>query len=449
MLHTFKFDNKYLAYDVFSTSIMIIDEIAYEVLNLYTNYSCDEIHKKLDNRFNAIDINDTIKEVEQMKNSGVIFADLDYESIKQDYDPRIKALCLHIAHDCDLRCKYCFAGTGAFGGERSLMSSDTGKRALDFLFENCGTIHNLEVDFFGGEPMMNLDAVKDIVEYGHMLEKRHDKSINFTLTTNAYNISKEDMKYLNDEMFNIVISIDGRPRIHDFMRPNIKHEGSHKRTLENAKELVKLRGEKSHYIRGTFTRHNLDFKKDVEYLYNQGFRQISIEPVVCDERFCYSINDSHIDEIIDEYENLAVWYLKMREEGSRLNFFHFNIDLENAPCAKKCLNGCGAGVEYMAVTPEGHIYPCHQFTGNEEYKLGELGDESLNEKIRHKFADNLVSNKQVCSDCWAQLWCGGGCSANALAFNSDIAIPHEIGCKLQRKRLECALAIYAIETNEE
>lgn len=446
MIHAFSFDNNYFAIDVFSSSLMKIDEATYLTLVMYSEgHSEQSIHERLDARFGVPTINDIFTEIKELKDNGVIDASICYNDIDQNKDFSIKALCLHIAHDCNLRCKYCFASTGAFGGKRQLMSKEVGLKALDFLFKNSGNIHNLEIDFFGGEPMMNFDVVKDIVAYGRKLEKKYNKSINFTMTTNGFDISKEDMQYLNDEMHNIVISIDGRKDKHDYMRPTIERTGSHSTILANAKHLVALRKDKSHYIRGTFTRHNLDFAEDVKYLYNQGFRQISIEPVVADETLSYSLNESHLPQIFSEYEALAKWYIDMRANGNWLNFFHFFLDLESGPCVTKRLSGCGAGCQYLAITPEGDIYPCHQFTGKEEFLLGNLKTGIINTATRQAFANNRVSNKQTCKECWAQLFCGGGCSANAQNFNNNISIPHDLECQMQKKRLECALAIYALE----
>ena len=446
MIHSFKFDNRYFAYDVFSSSLMEVDEATHHVMDMYSKeHNKQSIHERLDARFGVQAINEILSEIDELISDGSLDSQIDYASCEPARDFHVKALCLHIAHDCNLRCKYCFASTGAFGGKRELMSKEVGLKALDFLFENSGKTKNLEVDFFGGEPMMNFAVVKEIVKYGRQLEKTHNKHINFTLTTNCYEISEKDMKYLNDEMFNIVISLDGREDKHNFMRPTAQRTGSHAQILENAKKLVKMRGEKSHYIRGTFTKHNLDFLEDVKYLHSQGFKQISVEPVVADEKLSYAITEDDLPQILNEYEELAKWYINERAHGKWLNFFHFFIDLETGPCVTKRLSGCGAGCEYLAVTPTGDIYPCHQFTGQTEFLLGSLDDGIINMKVRQDFADNQVSSKQECRNCWAQMFCGGGCSANAHAFNGSITKPHELECKMQRKRLECALAIYALE----
>lgn len=446
MIHTFKFDNHFFAYDAFSSSLLEVDEATHHVMDLYSKFNNKQsIHERLDARFGVRTISEILEEIDELKADGAFDTAIDYAECEPQRDFHVKALCLHIAHDCNLRCKYCFASTGAFGGKRELMSKEVGLKALDFLFENSGSIKNLEVDFFGGEPMMNFDVVKQIVAYGRDLEKKHNKIINFTMTTNGFDVSDEDMRYLNDEMHNVVISLDGRQEKHDFMRPRIDRTGSHSIILENAKKFVAMRGEKSHYIRGTFTKHNLDFSEDVKYLHSQGFKQISIEPVVADESLSYSIADEHLPQIFDEYEKLAKWYINERANGKWLNFFHFFIDLETGPCVTKRLSGCGAGCEYLAVTPTGDIYPCHQFTGQENYLLGNLNDGIRNMNIRKMFASNQISSKEDCKNCWAQMFCGGGCCANALSFNSSISKPHQMECEMQRKRLECALAIYALE----
>ena len=446
MIHTFKFDNHFFAYDVFSSSLMEVDEATHHVMDSYSvGHSIQSIHERLDARFGVQTIEEILSEIDSLKREGAFDTKIDYASCEPTRDFHIKALCLHIAHDCNLRCKYCFASTGAFGGKRELMSTEVGIKSLDFLFENSGTTKNLEVDFFGGEPMINFEVVKEIVKYGRKLEKKYNKNINFTMTTNCYEVSTEDMEYLNNEMFNIVISLDGREDKHNFMRPTKDRTGSHNQILKNAKTFVGMRGDKSHYIRGTFTKHNLDFAEDVKYLYNQGFRQISVEPVVADEKLSYAITEDDLPQILEEYEKLAKWYIDMRANGNWLNFFHFFIDLETGPCVTKRLSGCGAGCEYLAVTPTGEIYPCHQFTGQKDFLLGNLDSETMNMTVRKNFAANQVSSKEDCRNCWAQMFCGGGCSANAHAFNSSITKPHELECKMQRKRLECALAIYALE----
>lgn len=446
MIHTFKFDNHFFAYDAFSSSLMEVDEATHYVMDLYSKgHNMQSIHERLDARFGVAIISEILSEIDELVKNGALDTKIDYSTCEPQRDFHVKALCLHIAHDCNLRCKYCFASTGAFGGKREMMSADVGKKALDFLFENSGHISNLEVDFFGGEPMMNFDVVKQIVAYGRELEKKFNKNINFTMTTNAFDISEDDMKYLNDEMHNIVISLDGREDKHDFMRPTIDRKGSHSVILENAKKFVALRKDKSHYIRGTFTKHNLDFAEDVKYLHSQGFKQISIEPVVTDEKHSFAITDEDLPQIFDEYERLAKWYINERANGQWLNFFHFFVDLETGPCVTKRLSGCGAGCEYLAVTPTGDIYPCHQFTGQTEFLLGNLNDNIVNMDVRKHFANNQVSCKDDCKNCWSQMFCGGGCAANAQNFNGNISKPHELECEMQRKRLECALAVYALE----
>ena len=448
MIHTFKFDNHFFAYDVFSSSLMEVDEETHYVMDLYSKgHNKQSIHERLDARFGVQTISDILQEIDELKTSGAFDTKINYSECEPKRDFHVKALCLHIAHDCNLRCKYCFASTGAFGGKRELMNEEVGHKALDFLFENSGHVNNLEVDFFGGEPMMNFDVVKSIVKYGRELEKKYNKNINFTMTTNCFDLSDEDMEYLNNEMHNIVVSLDGREDKHNFMRPTIDKKGSHTTILENAKKLVKLRGDKSHYIRGTFTKHNLDFSEDVKYLQSQGFKQISVEPVVADPKVSYSIADENLPQIFDEYENLAKWYIDERATGRWLNFFHFFIDLETGPCITKRLSGCGAGCEYLAVTPSGDIYPCHQFTGQENFLLGNINDGIINMDVRKEFAKNQVSSKEDCKNCWSQMFCGGGCCANAQSFNGSITKPHEMECEMQRKRLECALAIYALESS--
>ena len=445
MIHLFKALDNYFAYDVYSGALHVPDELAYRVLLLYEEkLSKKEIIDKLKKDNDIKFIEQTISEIETLIDEKLLYSTLDYGKIKQLSIDRVKAMCLHVAHDCNLRCKYCFASKGAFGGKRMLMSAEVGKKALDFLIKNSGDAETLEVDFFGGEPLMNMDVVKEITYYGRELEKKHNKHFNFTLTTNAYDMDEDIIDFLNEEMYNVVVSIDGRPNVHDFMRPNDKGKGSHKTILENAKKLIAKRGDKSYYIRGTYTKNNLDFAEDVKYLAQEGFEQLSIEPVVTDSKMSYAIGEHDIAQIKKEYNKLAKWYYNFRKEKF-VNFFHFMISLENGPCLIKRLSGCGAGFEYVAVTPEGDIYPCHQYVGTEEMKMATVDDETINKDMAKEFAANNVINKPECQKCWAQFWCGGGCGANAYKFNGDIKQPYKLECDLLKTRLECALAIYALE----
>jgi len=358
----------------------------------------------------------------------------------------VKALCLHAAHDCDLRCRYCFAGQGSYNNasERARMPAHVGKAALDFLVERSGNRRNLEVDFFGGEPLLNLAAIRDIVAYGRELERTTGKKIAFTITTNAVGITDEAARWINAEMDNLVISIDGRKEVHDRMRPVADGRGSYDLSLAGGRLLVAGRYGKSYYIRGTFTAYNLDFTEDVLALADVGFGHISIEPVVSPGSEPYALTDAHIPAIFDEYDRLARTYVERRDAGRPFSFFHFNIDLDNGPCLRKRLSGCGAGNEYAAVTPDGKLYPCHQFVGRSEFEMGDVLTGELDAHMREKFARNNVLSKDDCRVCWAKYFCSGGCAANAFAMNGRIDKPYGLACELQRKRLELALAIAAL-----
>ena len=448
MIHLFESLGSYFAYDVYSGALHMPDKLAYDMLGfLDGGMSAEDAKTKLSDEYTKEDIEQTYSEIEKLKDMGLIFSEFDYADVKPLDNSRIKAMCLHIAHDCNLRCKYCFASKGAFGGKRSLMSFEVGKKALDFLVRNSKDAKVLEVDFFGGEPLMNIDTVKMLVAYARKVEAETGKQFKFTLTTNAYELDEATMDFLNREMYNVVISLDGRPEVHDFMRPDEHGVGSHEQILENARKFVKMRGDKSYYIRGTFTHNNLDFGEDVKYFAEQGFEQMSIEPVVADPKMSYSLKPEDMEKIKHEYEGLAKWYMSFRRDKF-INFFHFMINLEDGPCLIKRLSGCGAGFEYVAVTPEGDIYPCHQYVGLEEMKMATVDDDTINREMAKKFAANNVINKPGCQQCWAQFWCGGGCGANAYKFNGDLNKPYAPECEMLKKRLECAMAIYALEKEE-
>lgn len=425
------------------------DKLAYEILNLVSeNIDYVQIKEKLSTEFDSDEITQTISEIEKLKELNLLFTDFDYSTVMPLANDRIKAMCLHIAHDCNLRCKYCFASKGAFGGNRCLMSFEVGKKALDFLVKSSKDAKTLEVDFFGGEPLMNFDVIKMLVAYARKIEKEEDKVFKFTLTTNAYDMDDEIMDFLNREMYNVVISLDGREEVHDYMRPNNEGAGSHSEILENAKRFIEMRGDKSYYIRGTFTRNNLDFAEDVKFMAENGFEQLSIEPVVADKQMSYALKEDDLKIIREQYDELAKWYLDFRGD-TFVNFFHFMINLEDGPCLIKRLSGCGAGFEYVAVTPEGDIYPCHQYVGMEEMKMATVDDDAIDKDMSKIFAANNVVNKPTCQKCWAQFWCGGGCGANAYKFNNDLNKPYKMECEMLKKRLECAMAIYSLEKNND
>ncbi len=361
----------------------------------------------------------------------------------------IKSLCLHVAHDCNLRCRYCFAGTGGFGGSRMIMPLETAKAALDFLMTASGSRRHLEVDLFGGEPLINFPVCKKLVAYGRELEKKWGKKIHFTITTNCLALNDEIIDWINREMHNVVISLDGRKEIHDALRPTVAGNGSYDRIVEKAQKLVALRGDKEYYIRGTFTRKNLDFLEDVKALLNLGFRQISVEPVVLPAESPYSILEEHLPRIMEEYDRLAEFYIESRKNPKTwFNFFHFMFDPKGGPCLRKRINGCGAGFEYTAVTPDGELYPCHQFVGMTDWKIGSLTDGITRTDLVSRFANCNVCTKEKCQSCWAKYGCSGGCLANACLYGGGLDHPHNISCELMRKRYACAIGIYLKEHGE-
>ena len=446
MLHLFKACGVYMALDVLSGAVHLLDEMAYDVLKLKEEKQTDaQIIEALKGKYPEEELREVLGEIGELVAQGALMAEHDYTGLQNQSGGVVKAMCLHAAHDCNLRCKYCFASTGDFHGPRGLLPVETGKRARDWLVRHSGNRKQLEVDFFGGEPLMNFEAIKEIVAYGRSLEKETGKHFQFTTTTNAVNLTEEVGEFLNKEMYNVVLSIDGRKEIHDFMRPAANGKGSYDVVLPKMQAFRKSRGDKSYYVRGTFTNRNLDFSNDVISLADNGFDQISIEPVVLEKDSPFALSEEMLPRILAEYDKLAEIYLDRRKNGRWFNFFHFNIDLEGGPCIRKRLTGCGAGNEYVAVTPEGDIYPCHQFVGREGFKMGSVLTDEFNTDLQAKFAANHVLSKEKCSECWARFYCSGGCAANAHAFHGDISKPYELECEMERKRLECAMAIYAIE----
>ncbi|MDD3335347.1 MAG: thioether cross-link-forming SCIFF peptide maturase [Eubacteriales bacterium] len=446
MIHLFKAVGRLMALDVGSGAVLSLDEIAYDCLAALIDNADADVPALLQDRYPRAEVEETVAELRQLMEDGYLNTSDDYSNVAPVDTGVVKAMCLHAAHDCNLRCKYCFADTGEYHmRNRSMLSVETGKKALDWLVAHSGKRHNLEVDFFGGEPLMNFPVIKELVAYGRSLEKDHDKHFKFTTTTNALNMTDEVMDFLNQEMDNVVISIDGRKEVHDRMRPTPNGKGSYDLIIDKAKRFVDKRGQKQYYLRGTYTGYNLDFSKDVLHLADLGFEQLSIEPVVTSETNDYAIKESDLPTVYDEYEKLGRAYIDYRKNGKWFNFFHFMVDLTGGPCLKKRLTGCGSGNEYVAVTPEGDIYPCHQFVGREGYLMGSVLNDTFDRNIQRKFQQNHVLAKEKCSQCWARFYCSGGCAANAQAFNGDISKPYDMECKLEQKRLECAMAIYAIE----
>ncbi len=451
MIYQYKNNGYNIVLDVNSGSVHVVDDVVYDVIPLFEEKRKEEIYDDLKDRYNEEEIKEAIEDVEELKKEEMLFTEDVYKDYVLDFKKRktvVKALCLHIAHDCNLACKYCFAEEGEYHGRRALMSFEVGKKALDFLIENSGNRRNLEVDFFGGEPLMNWEVVKQLVEYGRSKEKEHNKNFRFTLTTNGVLLNDEIMEFLNKEMSNVVLSLDGRKEVNDMMRPFRNGKGSYDMIVPKFQKFAQKRGQKDYYIRGTFTRNNLDFSKDVIEFADLGFKQMSIEPVVASEEESYAIQKEDIPQICEEYDKLAKEYIKRKKEGRGFELFHFMIDLEQGPCVAKRLSGCGSGTEYLAVTPWGDLYPCHQFVGEEEFLLGNVEEGITNTNMRDEFKLCNVYAKEKCKDCFARFYCSGGCAANSYKFHHSITDAYDIGCELERKRVECAIMIKAALAEE-
>ncbi|MEG0824765.1 MAG: thioether cross-link-forming SCIFF peptide maturase [Oscillospiraceae bacterium] len=446
MVHTFSVLGVNVAVDVNSGAVHVLDSNAYEALNLLLKTQGDTP----DFSVRPAGMGEEWDELKALADEGLLFTNDDYiepsVAVNVQKGSPIKALCLHVSHDCNLRCRYCFASTGDFGtGHRLTMDFETAKRAIDFVIEKSGSRRNIEVDFFGGEPLMAMDTVKKTVAYARSIEEEHGKCFRFTITTNGVLLDDENIAYINKEMSNAVLSLDGRPAVNDHMRKTINGKGSYDTIVPKFKKLVDGRGDKDYYLRGTFTHNNLDFAADVTHVASLGFRNISVEPVVSEPECSWALQDDDIPTILAEYEKLAE-ELKGRDD---INFFHFNVDLAQGPCVIKRMRGCGAGCEYVAVTPEGDLYPCHQFVGNAEYKLGNVFEGTFDHALSDKFAELNIYTREDCKTCWARFYCSGGCSASNLLVNGDIKKPHHVGCELEKKRLECAIALRALAAAKE
>jgi len=448
VVHQYKNNGYNIVLDVNSGAIHVVDEVTYDVIEAFETSTKEEIIRKLADSYKEEEICEAYEEVEQLKNNGELFTNDDYEGYIDGLADRptvVKALCLHIAHDCNLACRYCFAEEGEYHGRRALMSFEVGKKALDFLIANSGSRRNLEVDFFGGEPLLNFQVVKDLVAYGREQEKIHNKNFRFTLTTNGVLLDDDIIAFANKEMSNVVCSIDGRKEINDKMRPFRKGDGSYDLIVPKFQKLAESRGQDKYYVRGTYTRNNLDFSEDVLHLADLGFKQISVEPVVAEETDSYALREEDLPVLFEQYDKLAKEMVERKKEGKDFNFFHFMIDLEGGPCVAKRLSGCGSGTEYMAVTPWGDFYPCHQFVGKEEFLMGNVEEGITNLDLQRKFKKCNVYAKPKCRDCFAKFYCSGGCAANSYNFTGDINNAYDVGCELQKKRIECAIMIKAAE----
>lgn len=448
MIHKFSMDGYNIVLDVNGGGVHVLDEVAYDLVDLFEEKSKEEIIDTLSKDYTREQIEEAYEEIESLKEEGLLFTEDTYQEHPSFVNRKkvVKALCLHVSHDCNLKCKYCFASQGDFGGEKEMMSFEVGKKAIDYLIANSGNRRNLEIDFFGGEPLMNFDVVKELVAYGRKVEKENGKNIRFTITTNGVLLDDDKIDYINEHMHNVVLSLDGRKEINDNMRPTVNDKGSYDVIMPKFKKLVDKRPkDKYYYIRGTFTRDNLDFSEDVLHFANEGFKLTSVEPVVGDESNPYALREEDMDKVFAEYEKLAKQYAKRKLDGEDFTFFHFVVDLNQGPCVIKRITGCGAGNEYLAVTPNGDIYPCHQFVGNDDFKLANILDDEviIPQEISNMFRDAHVYSKEDCKTCWNKFYCSGGCHANAINFNDDIKKPYELGCEMQKKRTECSIMIQA------
>jgi uncharacterized protein len=454
VIHCYQSNGYSIVMDVNSGAVHVVDDLVYQLVPLL-----EPLVKEKKDKGEILDFvkaqqlpyteeetAEAVDEILLLAQEGQLYTEDIYENYIDSFKNRetvVKALCLHIAHDCNLACRYCFAEEGEYHGRRAIMSYEVGKKALDFLVANSGNRTNLEVDFFGGEPLMNWEVVKQLVAYGRSLEEEHHKKFRFTITTNGVLLNDEILEFVNKEMGNMVLSIDGRKEVHDRMRPHRGGQGSYDEIVPKFKKAAESRGQMNYYVRGTYTHYNTDFAKDVLHLADLGFKQISVEPVVAPETEDYAIREEDLPQLLAQYDELAVEMIKRRKEGNGFNFFHFMIDLEGGPCVAKRLSGCGSGTEYLAVTPWGDLYPCHQFVGNEDFLMGNVDEGVLRTDIRDEFKQCNVYAKEKCKDCFAKFYCSGGCAANSYNFTGNVNGSYDIGCELQRKRIECAIMIKA------
>lgn len=443
MIHTYSLFGQNIALDVNSGAVHVLDDLSFKLLSETTqplDQACPDAVIASAQGYSQQEVMEAWTELYDLQKQGLLHTTDTYESRQQEIPDAapVKALCLHVSHDCNMRCGYCFASTGDFGTGRKLMPIETAKAAIDFVVAASGKRRNIEVDFFGGEPLMAFDVVMQTVTYARELEEKHNKRFRFTITTNGLALNKENTRYINENMDNIVLSLDGRPEVNDAVRKTVDGRGSYAHIMPKFQALVKDRT-KDYFARGTFTRHNLDFANDVLHIAGQGFKYLSVEPAVGDDQYGFSIREEELPEVFEEYERLGQIML----ENNSFEFFHFNIDLEQGPCVIKRLRGCGAGFEYAAITPEGDIYPCHQFVGNEEYRLGNLFEKTFDMTLSRQFARMNIYTREGCRDCWAKFYCSGGCSALNFNTNKDISKPDTVACRMERKRVECAIALKA------
>ncbi len=456
MVHCYKLGGMNIVLDIYSGSIHVVDEVAYDIIEAYEHTPREELIERILTKYADRDdvtreeVDACIEQIEELKTAGKLFAPDTFSEmagkLKTVSAGVVKALCLHVAHTCNLNCAYCFASQGKYHGDRAIMSLDVGKRALDFLIENSAGRTNLEVDFFGGEPLMNFDMIKELVAYARVREKEAGKNFRFTLTTNGVLVDDDVIEFSNREMSNVVLSLDGRKEIHDRYRVDHQGRGSWETIVPKFQKFVRERGDKGYYMRGTFTHANPDFLKDIEEMLSLGFRELSMEPVVCAPDDPSALTTEDLPVVMEQYEKLAELMLEKHKEGKPFTFYHYMIDLKGGPCIYKRLSGCGSGTEYMAVTPWGDLYPCHQFVGEEQFKLGNIWDGVTNKTMQDEFAACNVYTRKECHDCWAKLYCSGGCAANAYHATGSVNGVYEYGCELFRKRMECAIMLEAAKT---
>ena len=457
MVHQYKLNGYNIVLDTASGSVHTVDEVAYDIIEMYKTHTPEQIVATILERYSHLDdvneaeILECIEDIASLEAAGKLFSVDEYESLACNYKNNskvIKALCLHVAHTCNLNCSYCFASQGKYQGDRALMSFEVGKRAFDFLIEHSGTRHNLEVDFFGGKPLMNWDVVKQLVAYARSIEKQHNKNFRFTLTTNGILIDDEVIDFLNKEMSNVVLSLDGRKEVNDHFRRDYAGNGSYDKIVPKFQKLVQAREGKNYYVRGTFTHNNVDFTNDLFHMADLGFTELSMEPVVCPPDDPYALTDEDMPKIFEQYEILAKEMLKRKKEGRPFTFYHYMLDLKNGPCIYKRITGCGSGTEYMAVTPWGELFPCHQFVGDPKYSLGNIYDGITNTEIQDGFRSCNAYAREECKDCWARLYCSGGCAANSYHATGSINGVYKYGCELFKKRIECAVMMQVAESEE-
>ena len=451
MVHQYKLGGYNIVLDICSGAVHAVDEVAYDIIAMFETNSREDILAAMAEKYagrtdiTAGDLTECYDQVVILKEQGKLFVPDNYEpmagKLKQKTAGVVKALCLHIAHTCNLNCSYCFASQGKYNGERAVMSFEVGKQALDFLVANSGSRRNLEVDFFGGEPLMNFQVVKDLVAYARSIEKEHNKNFRFTLTTNGMLVNDDVIDFANRECSNVVLSLDGRKEIHDRYRVDYAGKGSWERIVPKFQKFVEARGGKNYYMRGTFTHANPDFLKDIQQMLDLGFTELSMEPVVCAPGDPSELTEADKAIVMEQYEKLAELMLQRDKEGRPFTFYHYMIDLKGGPCIYKRISGCGSGTEYMAVTPWGDLYPCHQFVGDEKFRLGNIWDGVSNTAIQDEFMSCNVYSRPECRDCWAKLYCSGGCAANAYHSTGSVKGVYQYGCDLFRKRMECAIMV--------